>query len=89
MLRKLNHTVFAEGETSGHAHRAGGGVLYEDDAVGSNDGPLRVWEAAVVVPLTHEEHHTQELPPSPTGRYRIGGVIEADPFEEAGRRVAD
>lgn len=89
MLQPLPHTIFAEGETSGHAHRAGGGVLYEDEAVQSNDGPLRVWINETTVPLTHEEHATHLLPPSPTGRWRIGGVIESDPFEEAGRRVAD
>lgn len=89
MLKKLTHTVFAEGESTGHAHRASGGVLYEDDAVQSNDGPLRVWETTETVPLTHEEHQTHLLPPSPTGRYRIGGVIEYDPFQEEARRVAD
>lgn len=89
MLKKLDHTVFAEGEISGHAHRAGGGVLFEDEALVSNDGPCRLWESDTIIPLTHEEHATQHLPPSPTGRYRIGGVIEEDPFAEAGRRVAD
>jgi hypothetical protein len=89
MLKKLDHTVFAEGEATGHAHRAGGGTLYEDIDVQSNDGPLRAWETSETVPLTHEEHGQLLLPPSPTGQYRIGGVIEMDPFLEAARRVAD
>ena len=89
MLKKLPHTTFAEGETTGHAHRANGGVLYEDADVQSNDGPLRIYETNEAVPLTHEEHHPQQIPPSPTGRYRIGGVIEFDPFKEEARRVAD
>lgn len=88
-LEQLPHTVFAEGEATGHAHRAAGGVLYEDTTIVSNDGPLRVWESTTMVPLTHEEHHAQSLPPSPTGRYRIGRVIEFDPFLDATRSVAD
>ena len=89
MLKKLPHTTFAEGEVSNHAHRAAGGVLYEDTEVIDNDGPKRLWETNEAVPLTHEEHHEQLLQPSPTGRYRIGGVIEYDPFKEAARRVDD
>jgi hypothetical protein len=89
MLKKLSHTVFAEGESTGHAHRAGGGVLYEDADVTGNDGPLRLWETKESTALTHEEHAPHVLLPSPTGRYRIGGVIEYDPFKEAATRVRD
>lgn len=89
MKKKLEHTVFAEGEVTGHAHRASGGVLYEDDAVMDIDGALRVFEQEAPVTVTHEEHHAQTIPPSPTGRYRIGGVVIADPYTERARRVAD
>jgi hypothetical protein len=89
MLKKLKHTVLAEGEATGHAHRMGGGVLYEDAAIRDDDGPLRLLELDSSQPLTHEEHDAQQIPQSPTGRYRIGGVIEADPFGEEARRVAD
>lgn len=30
-LKKLNHVTLAEGEVTGHSHRAVGGVLYEDE----------------------------------------------------------
>lgn len=88
-LKKLDHTVFAEGEVTGHAHRVDGGVLYEDLEVLDEDGPMRVFESDEPRTITHEEHHAQTFPPPPTGRYRIGGVIERDPFMEAARRVAD
>lgn len=89
MLKKLHHTVLAEGEVTGHCHRMSGGVLYEDADVLDTDGPLRIFESSEPQTVTHEEHHAQTIPPSPTGRYRIGGVIETDPFQEEARRVAD
>lgn len=89
MLKPLAHTIFAEGEVTGHAHRASGGVLFEDADIRDEDGPMRVFENETDAILTHEEHHAHTIPPSPTGRYRVGGVIEADPFGEAARRVVD
>lgn len=82
MRKKLNHTILAEGEHTGHAHRASGGTLYADEAD-------LFWETKREESVTHEEHDAQTIPPSPTGEYQIGGVIEFDPFENEARRVAD
>lgn len=89
MLTQLAHTIFAEGEVTGHAHRASGGVLLEDRDVTSTDGPLRIWVNEQTATVTHEEHAAISLGVSPTGRWRIGGVIVADPFSARARRVAD
>ena len=77
--KKLSHTVLAEGEATGHSHRATGGVLYADD-----DDLWLVTE--VPVEIEHEEHDTQTLAP---GTMRIGRVREMDHFAEEARRVTD
>mgnify|MGYP001567774312 CR=1 FL=1 len=82
--QKLDHTILAKGEVTGHAHRASGGaVLYQNE-----HGSMEMEQEGDVV-VTHEEHHTQTIPPSPTGSYRIDGVVEYDPFLDAASRVAD
>jgi hypothetical protein len=89
MLKKLNHTTFAEGEVTFHAHRASGGTLFEDTEVVDIDGAQRLFQCDAPIRVTHEEHAAQTIPPSPTGRYRIGGVVIADPYTERAKRVAD
>ena len=82
MRKKLPHTILAEGEATGHAHRATGGVLFAD-------GDALLMEVADEATITHEEHHSQTIPPSPTGDYQIGGVMEQDHFDQEARRVRD
>lgn len=84
-MRRLEHTVLAHGEVTGHAHRVHGhGVaLYEteDDEVLVLEVPNDA-EATV----SHEEHHTQPIPP---GVYERRIVREYDHFAEEARQVRD
>jgi len=74
--------ILAEGETTGHYHGidCGGACLMEDEK-----GTLwmEVKEASIV---KHQEHGHIALDP---GTYRIGQVVEVDPFERAIRKVQD
>ena len=85
--RKNGRVILAYGEATGHLHEViGEGVeLYEDGDVMYVVIPGE--EAAV---LTHQEHHTQTLDPTPPGyawRRRI--VREYDHFAEEARQVRD
>lgn len=83
MRKKLKHNILAEGEHTGHKHVAEGGVLYQEDEA------LILKHEADQVTITHEEHNRFAIPPSPTGEYQVGGVVEVDPFSQMERRVAD
>lgn len=74
--------VLAEGEATGHAHRASGGATVLEDAEGLVY--LRVTEAGAAI--THEEHRAFMLP---AGDYEVVRQREFDPFEWAARLVAD
>lgn len=74
--------VVAEGEATGHAHvLAPTGVLEMREVNGVIYA--RIGEP---VSLSHEEHHTQTLPP---GIVKFGRVQEFDHFAEEARQVAD
>ena len=81
-LKKINDGVVADGEATGHAHRAtGAGVeVYEGpkgrEIHASDDG----------VTVTHEEHKAIHMPP---GIYECGIVREFDHLKEEARRVID
>lgn len=80
--RKLPHTTVAEGEVTGHAHRAvGDGVaLYET-------APDTLWLSAPSgADVVHEEHRTITLP---AGEYDRLIVREYDHFAEESRAVVD
>lgn len=77
-MKKLNHLVIAEGEVTGHAHRASSGVLYEED------GAL-VLEGEADTRIVHEEHGAVEL----SGLFDIRKVQEFDHAAEAARDVLD
>ena len=82
-MKKLNHLILAEGEVTGHAHRATSGVLYD------NKGVL-VLEPAEDTFVTHEEHHaTPRLREVIGGPVSIGIVQEFDHAEMEARNVAD
>lgn len=80
---KHGRLVFAEGEATGHHHScvAEPGVnLYEDES-----GTL--WCAVEKeTTVTHQEHGPITLSP---GTYKVGRVVEVDPFEDVIREVAD
>ena len=79
--KALTHTTLAEGEVTGHAHRVEPerSVLYEKEGVKFLD----VTEEFAL--LSHEEHHTLELP---RGYYEIKIQREYDD-ENEWRKVAD
>lgn len=76
--------VLAEGEATGHAHcvEASPHVkMFKDKK--SETIYMEITQDSV---LTHEEHNNQVITP---GKYRIGRVVEVDPFEDEIRQVAD
>lgn len=76
--KKLDNTILAHGEVTGHFHEAHGeGVALYDD------GTL---EAPLGGEVTHQEHQPIMLPP---GDYARSIVQEFDHFAEEARNVAD
>ena len=76
--KKLDNTILAHGEMTGHFHEAHGeGVaLYEDG----------VLEAPHGAEVTHQEHAPVAIPP---GTYKRFIVQEFNHFAEEARNVAD
>lgn len=74
----LSHLVLAEGEVTGHAHRADTGVLYE------RDGNLYLDVSEAKATLSHEEHGPIELE---CGCWKVIRQVEYTPTEI--RNVAD
>tara|TARA_Y100000034_G_scaffold134218_1_gene201997 strand:- start:3590 stop:3907 length:318 start_codon:yes stop_codon:yes gene_type:complete len=74
--------VLAEGELTGHAHRATG------DGVAVMEAPdgTRVLSAPNGAEISHEEHGKVAVAP---GTYEIGIVQEYDHFAEEARAVQD
>ncbi len=79
-MKKLNHRVLAEGEVTGHAHRANAGTLYD------RGGGTMLLDAEDGATVTHEEHAPIALDP---GKWVIGIVQEYDHAAESARNVAD
>lgn len=73
--RKLQHTILAHGEVTGHCHRIEGN---ENASLHESMGDLflDVWGESAT--LVHEEHHSIVLPP---GRYRVWRQREYSPQE--------
>ena len=80
-MKKLEKSVLADGEVTGHAHR-----LPSDVDVFESDENTRQFSNVETVPLTHEEHGTILLPPN---EYESGKVLEFDPLEKEVREVQD
>lgn len=81
-VKKLDHTILASGESSGHFHEAAGPdvALYET-------GPdLWYLDAPAGAEINHQEHGTITLPP---GQYDRHIVREYDHFLEESRNVVD
>lgn len=83
-MQKLNHLVLAEGEVTGHAHRASAGTLYSDTG-----RTVLVAEDETVV--THEEHHQTPrlIDVIPGGRIVVQRVQEFNHAEQEASDVAD
>ena len=80
--KKLDHNRLAEGEATGHAHRAmGGGVALYEPSPGA-----MVLDAPSGCEVVHEEHKPIVLPP---GEYDRIIVSEYDHFAEESRQVID
>jgi hypothetical protein len=81
-MTKLDHNILAEGEATGHFHRAQGHnvSLWAGD---SDSLFLRAPQGATIV---HEEHKPVTLPP---GNYVRSKVLEYDHFAEEAREVID
>jgi len=74
--------VLAEGEHTGHAHVISDGVsLFKNSEILF----LEVPGVAGAI-LEHEEHKPITIP---IGKYRVGRILEYDPFAEEARNVAD
>lgn len=81
-MKKLDHNVLAEGEVTGHAHRAIGGTLYEQR------GGTLVLEPGEETRIVHEEHGAFTLPHT-AEKFDVRKVQEYDHAAEAARAVAD
>ena len=79
--KKLNHTVLAEGEATGHRHQA----TASDVELYEYEGGL-ILAAPSGTEVTHQEHHTVLVPP---GNYDRRIVQEFDHFAEEARAVQD
>lgn len=77
---KLNHLILAEGEVTGHAHRASCGVLYREKT-----GVLTLEPGVDACTITHEEHTPQTV----ATPHHVEIVREFDHAAEEARNVAD
>lgn len=76
--------VLAEGEATGHFH--GIAEAPAVDLFQGADGTLYLSIREGEARLRHQEHKEIQIP---AGQYRIGRVVEIDPFENEVRQVAD
>lgn len=76
---KTKRIVLARGEVTGHSHVAAGVGLAFDEAT-------KVLTVPRSATITHEEHGTVRLP---SGKFRIGIVVEQDPYLQELRKVRD
>lgn len=78
---KKNHLILMDGEITGHKHQVvdGEAILFEKDGV-------LYLKADTKCTVGHEEHKAITIP---KGNYKIGRVVEYDPFEDAIRSVRD
>ena len=81
MKKKIKGKVLAEGEVTGHSHRA-----TAPSAEVWDEGGAVTLSAPKGTDVVHEEHGRITLPP---GEYDRLIVQEYDPFAEEARRVVD
>lgn len=75
--------VLAEGEATGHCHviQDTGAELFRNE-----NGDLYLQVDGETVSLKHEEHKPVTIP---KGTWKVGQVVEYDPFDEEVRKVQD
>ena len=81
-MKKKKNNHLAEGEVTGHFHKAVGGEVFED-VFDDSSLKLSAPEGSII---EHQEHKETILPP---GIYRTGKVLECDPATEEAREVRD
>ena len=79
--KKLAHKVLMEGEVTGHKHE----VISGDAQLFEKEGTLYLAAKTDCV-VTHQEHGNVTVK---KGNYKIGRVVETDPFSDAVRTVHD
>lgn len=79
-MKKIQNSILAEGETTGHAHRL------KDDVEVYEGENFREFKLDNVTTLTHEEHKEIEIP---TGEFNSGICQEYDWFEKKAKEVED
>ena len=81
-MKKQNHKRLAEGEVTGHSHRA----VSKDAEIYADENDSRELNAPSGTIVKHEEHNPISIPP---GRFVVMIQQEIDPFEKAIRKVVD
>jgi len=79
--KKLNKSILAEGEVTGHAHR-----LSDNVEVYETEEKTRQFDLESPDTIKHEEHNPFTLP---VGEYESDKVVEFDHFAEEVRKVQD
>ena len=79
--KKLAHKTLMEGELTGHKHQ----VISGDAELFEKDGTLYL-SAKTDCVVGHQEHGNVTVK---QGKYKIGRVVETDPFSDAIRAVQD
>jgi hypothetical protein len=79
---KLEHTILAEGEATGHCHA----VTEGDVELTEHVGVLYLKVAGESATVTHQEHAPVTIP---SGDYVVRKVREFDHFSEEARNVQD
>ena len=80
-MKKKNNNHLAEGEITGHYHKAVTADIFEDAY--NDDSLLMETNGTEII---HQEHKVIEIP---KGTYRTGQVLEYDPAVEEARKVKD
>lgn len=81
-MKEVEGKILAEGEATGHAHRA----IAKSARVFEHEGGRRTLSAPRGTRIVHEEHKPISVPP---GQYDRSIVQEFDPFAEEIRNVQD
>jgi len=79
--KKLEKSILAEGEVTGHYHKLEGSV-----DVFQVDEDIKEFDLLEETDLVHQEHSTVTLP---SGEFESGQALEYDPFKEEARKVID
>ena len=82
-MKKKKNNILAEGEATGHHHKAEGEGVAVYEEVYPDSLKLDAPNGAEV---THQEHNPIKIK---AGKYRTGQVLEYDHFTEEAREVRD